>query len=96
MIVVDTHYEIANKTIEKVMPNPPIKFYTLIAKPKGKKHKKVKNTNIDPSNRIVVLTQEQTTWNNRIAHIRVCVESLFLEFLWISEVKIEKVKIYIL
>jgi hypothetical protein len=56
VIVVNTHYETANKTIEKVMPNPPVKFYTLIAKPRGKKHKKVKNTNINPSNGIIVLT----------------------------------------
>jgi hypothetical protein len=54
------------------MPNSPIKFYTLIAKPRKKKHKKVKNININPSNRIVVLTQEQTAWNNRIAHIQTC------------------------
>jgi hypothetical protein len=77
VIGVDTHYETVNKTIEKVMPNPPIKFYTLIVKPKGRKRKRVKNTDVDPSNGITVLMQEQTVWNNQITHIRVCAESLF-------------------
>jgi hypothetical protein len=59
--VANTHYETVNKTIKKVMPNPSIKFYILIAKPRGKKCKKVKNANVDLSNRIAMLTQEQTT-----------------------------------
>jgi hypothetical protein len=46
--------------IEKVISNLPIKFYTPITKPKRKKHKKVKNTNVDLSNRIAMLTQKQT------------------------------------
>jgi hypothetical protein len=55
MIVVNIYYETANKTIEKVMPNLPVKFYTLIAKPRGKKCKKVKNTNVNPNDRIILL-----------------------------------------
>jgi hypothetical protein len=77
MIMANMYYEIANKMIKKVIPNLLIKFYTLIAKSKGRKCKKVKNTNVNLSNRIAVLTQEQTTWNNQIAHIRVRVESPF-------------------
>jgi hypothetical protein len=60
MIVVNMHYETANKTIKIVIPNLPIKFYILIVKSKGRKYKKVKNTNVDPSDRMAVLTQEQT------------------------------------
>jgi hypothetical protein len=55
VIVVDTYYETAKKTIEKVMPNPPVKFYTLITKPREKKYKKVKNTDVDLNDRIIVL-----------------------------------------
>jgi hypothetical protein len=33
----DIYYKTTNKTIEKVMPNLPVKFYTLITKPKKKK-----------------------------------------------------------
>jgi hypothetical protein len=58
VIMADTYYEIANKMIEKIMPNLPIKFYTFITKPKRKKHKKVKNINVNPSNRIAMLIQE--------------------------------------
>jgi hypothetical protein len=55
IIIVNMHYEIAIKTIEKVIPNPLVKFYTLITKSRKKKHKKMKNTNVNPSNRIAVL-----------------------------------------
>jgi hypothetical protein len=37
----------------------------------------VKNTIVDSSDGIAVLMREQTAWNNRITHIRVCVKSTF-------------------
>jgi hypothetical protein len=40
------------------MPNPPVKFYTLIAKPNRKKRKRVKNIDVDLNDRIVVLMWE--------------------------------------
>jgi hypothetical protein len=49
----------------------------MIVKPRGKKYKRVKNTNEHWCNRIAVLTQKQTIWNNWIAHIRAYVESPF-------------------
>jgi hypothetical protein len=77
------HYETANKTIEKVMPNPPVKFYTLIAKPKRRKYKKVKNINIDLSNRIIVLMN--------CTYSSMCRKSI-----WVGKVKMKRIKVCIL
>jgi hypothetical protein len=76
-IIADTHYEIANQVIKEVYPNSSMKFFTPIAKPKGRKRKRVENIKKYISAGATTLTTEQEIWNKQVAHVRARVESPF-------------------
>jgi hypothetical protein len=63
--------------IKEVYPNSSVKFFTPIAKPKGRKRKRVENVEEDVSISTTTLIAEQETWNKRVAHVRARVESPF-------------------
>jgi hypothetical protein len=49
--------------IKEVYPNSSVKFFIPIAKPRGRKQKKVENIEEDISAGATILTAEQKTWN---------------------------------
>jgi hypothetical protein len=63
--------------IKEVYLNSSMKFFTPIAKSRGRKRKRVENIEEDILAGATTLTAEQKTWNKRVAHVRAKVKSPF-------------------
>jgi hypothetical protein len=60
-IIVDTYYKTANRVIKEVYPNSSVKFFIQIAKPRGRKRKKVENVKENISIGTTTLIAKQKT-----------------------------------
>jgi hypothetical protein len=76
-IIADTHYELGNRIMKRNGHEKHVIFYTLIAKPRGRKKKILEEFRNDLSYQMSGLTKAQKTWNNAIRHVRARVESPF-------------------